>query len=132
MKQEHWKWVKRIGGAVVLTLVSTSPAWAVTGLITDAKHVTDLESYIPGVITYGGFGLGSMAIVYAGWMMHKKGEYESQGRPVLMKHIVAPGIASAILFGGPWLTGSAQKTLFNDTTSTSATVGTTSHSVKIP
>ena len=132
MKQKHWKWVKRVGGAVVLTLVGTSPAWAVTGLTTDLKDVTSFFSYGPGLLTYGMFAVGTGTGLYAGHMIHKKGEHEAQGRPVTMKNIAYPALASAFLFGFPWITGSAQKTFFNDTTSASATVGTTSHSVKIP
>lgn len=132
MKQKHWKWVKRVGGAVALTLVSTSPAWAVTGLVTDVKNTTDLASYVPGLITYGMFGASTFFGLYAGHMIHKKGEHEAQGRPVTIKSIILPATASAFLFGFPWITGSAQKTFFNDTTATSATVGTTSQSVSIP
>lgn len=131
MKQS-WKWVKRVGGVVAVTLMGTAPAWAITGLVTDVKNATDLASYTPGAITYGGFGLGAVAIVYAGYMLHKKGEYEQQGRPVVMKHIVFPALASAVLFGAPFVTGSFQKTFLNDTQGAKVTTGTTSKSVNIP
>ncbi|MBU2728584.1 hypothetical protein [Acidithiobacillus caldus] len=132
MVKQSWRWVKRVGYAVAVTLMGTSPAWANTGLIQDVKNVTEFFSYTPGLITYGGFGLGTVAIVYTGYMLHKKGEYEQQGRPVTVKHIAFPALASAALFGAPFLTGSVQKTFFNDTQGAKATVGTTSQSVNIP
>jgi hypothetical protein len=128
----NMKAVKKVAVGVGLTLLSTSPAWAVTGLITDVKNTTDLASYIPGLITYGMFGVGSLGGLVMVHYIHKKGEHEAQGRPVTMKHILFPGLAMAAGFATPWLTGSAQKTFFNDTTATKATVGTTSQSVSIP
>ena len=126
------KVVKKVMIGVGLTLLGTSPAWAITGLITDAKNTTDLFSYIPELITYGLFGAGTAFGYVFVHRMHKKGDMEQQGRPVGLVHIAWPGIAMAAAFATPWLTGSAQKTLFNDTTSVTATAETTTGNVKIP
>ncbi|MBU2769224.1 hypothetical protein HAP94_24480 [Acidithiobacillus ferrivorans] len=128
-KQILWGLAKVVG----LTALCTSPAWAVTGLVTDAKSIYGLESYVPGMITLGATGAGLAAITYGGWHAHKKGELEQQGKPVGMKHIAFPIIGGSILAGIPWVTGSAQKTIENMTTApTSVSAGSTSGSVTIP
>lgn len=126
------KVVKKVMIGVGLTLLGTSPAWAVTGLDTDVQHITKLFSYTPELITYGLFTAGTAFGYVFVHRMHKKGEMEQQGRPVGLVHIAWPGIAMAAAFATPFLTGSAEKTLFNDTTSVTATAGTTQGSVKIP
>jgi hypothetical protein len=122
-----------LGKVVGLTALCTSPAWAVTGLVTDAKSVYDLGSYLPGVITLGATSAGLSAVSYGGWHMHKKGELEQQGKQIGMKHIAFPILGGTILAGIPWVTGSAQKTFENMTTApTSVSAGSSSGNVVVP
>lgn len=128
-KQILWGLVKVAG----LTALGTSPAWAVTGLVTDAKSIYDLGSYLPGIITLGSTSMGLAAGAYGGWHMHKKGEMEQQGKPVGMKHIAFPLIAGTILCAIPWVTGSGEKTLENMTSGNAqVAAGSSSGSVTIP
>ena len=128
-KQILWGLAKVVG----LTALCTSPAWAVTGLVTDAKNVYTLGSYLPGIITLGATSAGLAAISYGGWHMHKKGELEQQGKQIGLKHIAFPLAAGTILCALPWVTGSGEKTFENMTAgNANVTAGSTSGNVTVP
>ncbi|MBN6739784.1 hypothetical protein JKG47_04410 [Acidithiobacillus sp. MC6.1] len=107
--------VKQVAGLIGLTVAGTVPAWAaVQGLGTDIGHVIDVASNIPTLLTIGAMGGGTAAMAYGGWHIHKKGEMESQGKQVGMKHIMFPIAGGAFLAALPWMTGSAQQTFFGN------------------
>ncbi|MDA8152936.1 MAG: hypothetical protein M0003_09535 [Acidithiobacillus sp.] len=122
-----------LGKIVGLTILGTSPAWAVTGLVTDMKNAYDLLSYTPGLITLGSTAAGVSAATYGGWHMHKKGELEQQGKQIGLRHIAFPLIGGTILCAIPWVIGSGEKTFENMTSgNASVTAGSTSGNVTIP
>ena len=128
-RQILWGLAKVVG----LTALCTSPAWAVTGLVTDAKNVYDFGSYLPGIITLGSTTAGLAAGAYGGWHMHKKGELEQQGKQVGLKHIAFPMLGGAVLCALPWVTGSGEKTFLNMTSgNANVSAGSTSGNVTVP
>ncbi|WP_414041510.1 hypothetical protein ACJU26_05465 [Acidithiobacillus sp. M4-SHS-6] len=116
-----------------LTVLGTSPAWAVTGLATDLKNIHDALSYTPGLITLGCTAAGLLTAGVGGWHMHKKGELEQQSKPVAARHIAYPILAGTILCAIPWVIGSGEKTFENFTgTGATVTAGSTSGNVVVP
>lgn len=122
----------QVVSAVGVGLLAVAPmAFAMTGLNTDLKNVSDTVTYIPELVTGVATALGLGSMVYGGAHIHKKGALEQQGHQVMMKHIVYPIVAGAFFCSIPWFTGSAQKTFFNHTSKQDdVTAGTAATSVK--